>query len=168
MKKIDHSDSCKQRRSKQRPWALLNERVRQRLTDHVAACPRCQKRLALANRVELAMNLLKSQPHDLELLSRANTRAVGVLKHSLRHAPQSEKLRRSRPDHNWIEKKRPLIERMLNLAACLFVVIMIRMGVMSSMRDVQTRGKAVLHTYYARSLDSQLVNEIFPDDTAQA
>lgn len=168
MKKIDHDSPCKQVRNKQSFWTALKERASRRLTEHIATCPRCQRRLVFVNRVELAMSLLKSQPHNTDLLARANTQAVGVLKHSLRQTPQSEKLRCSKPDHNWIDKKRPVLERLLNIAACLFVVLMIRMGVTASMLDVQTKGRKVMHNYYARNLDTQLADELFPDDSAHA
>lgn len=168
MKKINHSNLCRKIRGPQGGWAILKERLRQRLGDHIATCPRCQKRLALANRVEVAVSLLKSQPHELNLLARANAKAIGVLKHSLRNAPQTRQLRQSKPDFNWIEKKRPAVERLFNVAACLFVVLMIRMGVFSSMTDVQAKGKTALHNYYARNLDNQMVNEIFPDDSMPA
>lgn len=158
---------CKQVRSRQGMWTFLKERVRDKLSEHIATCPRCQKRLAMVNRVELAFGLIKSQPHGLDLLACANTKAIGVLKHSLRDAPQSEKLRHSRPDQNWLEKKRPVIERILNIAACLFVVVMIRMGVTSSLTNVKHKGQTALHNYYARNLDSQLYNELFPEDTLQ-
>ena len=166
MQKINNP--CKQVRSRQGMWASFKERIRDRLSDHIATCPRCQKRLAMVNRVELAIGLLKSQPHGLDLLSRANTKAIGVLKHSLRDAPRSEKLRHSRPDQHWLEKKRPVIERVLNIAACLFVVVMIRMGVTSSLTDVKNKGETALHNYYARNLDNQLYNEIFPEDARNA
>lgn len=166
MKKINHSKSCKQVRNKQTVWTSLKERAFQHLSDHIAVCPRCQKRLASLNRVELAMSLLKIQQHNLNLTARANSQAISVLKHSLRDAPQSEKLRHVRPGPHWIDKKRPVLERALNIAACVFVVLMIRMGVTSSLRNIQSKGKTAIHNYYARNLDSQLMNEIFPDDSA--
>jgi len=149
-------------------WAFIKEGVQNRLSDHIATCPRCQKRLAMVNRVELAIGLLKSQPHDLDLLAKANTKAIGVLKHSLRESSYSEKLRHSKQDQHWLEKKHSAIERILNVAACLFVIIMIRMGVTSSLTDVKSKGQAALHNYYARNLDSQLCSEIFPEDARNA
>ena len=166
MKTIDHKQ-CRQATGQKSFWFSLKERIHGHLSDHIATCPRCQKRLALANRVELALNLLKAQPQALDLLSRANACAVSVLKHSLRNAPQSKRLCQLRPDQNWIEQKSPLLERLMNIAACLFVVLMVRMGVTDSLTDVQTKGKTALHSYYARNLDAQTVDEIFPDDTSR-
>ncbi len=168
MRKADQYNPCKAVRSRRRLWRSLKERVHAHLSDHIATCPRCQKRLALANRVQLAFDLLKSQPQSPNLLAAANMKATGVLKHSLRNAPKSEKLRQSVQDQHWIEKKRPLLERMLNVAACLFVMAMIRMGVTSSLTDIRRQGETAVHNYYARNLDSQLLSEIFPEKTTQA
>ncbi len=167
MRKIKYNP-CKQNRSRLGIWTRLKASAIQHLADHAAACPRCQKRLALTNRVELAIGLLKSQRHDYDLLAKANTNAVNVLKHSLRQMPQSENLRHSSPKQNWIERKRPVFEKCLGVAACLVIVAMIRMGINSSLADVNDKGQKVVHNYYARNLDDQLFNEIFPDETLQA
>ncbi len=166
--KTMNTNPCRQAASHGTVRLSLKERIRRRMADHVATCPACQRRLALANRVELALTLLKAQPHALDLLSRANSRAVGVLNHSLRNAPRSKTLRQSQPDQNWIEQKSPLLERLMNVAACLFVVLMVRMGVTSSLTDVRTKGETALHNYYARNLDAQTMEELFPDDTSHA
>jgi hypothetical protein len=161
MNKINHANPCNQVQGRRRLWAALKERVSRRLSDHIAACPHCQKRLALAGRVELAFELLKAQRHEIDLLARANAKAIGVLKHSLRSAPQTAKLRRSRPDCSWLDKKSVVIEKIFNIAACLFVIAMVRMGVASSFLDVQNKGKTALHHYYARNLDSQTADDLF-------
>ena len=56
------------------------------------------------------------------------------------------------------------IERVLNVAACLFIIIMIKTGVSNSLLDYKQQGEAVIHNYYTRNLDEQLFNEIFPED----
>ncbi|RKY03602.1 MAG: hypothetical protein DRP56_11010, partial [Planctomycetota bacterium] len=109
-------------------------RLLQQLDDHVAECPKCQRRFAMTNRVELALMLTKSQPYEMGLLARANNKALDVLTHSLRFAPKSTLLRQAKSDVNRVEKARPVIERVLNVAACLFVVIMIKTGVSNSLQ----------------------------------
>ena len=143
----------------------IKMRLLQRLDDHVAECPKCQRRLAVLNRVEVALMLTKSQPYEMGLLARANNKALDVLAHSLRFAPKSTLLRQARSDTNRIEKARPLIERVLNVAACLFIIVMIKTGVSRSLLDYKQQGEAVIHNYYARNLDSQMFDEIFPEDT---
>ncbi len=142
----------------------LKVRLLRRLDDHVAGCPKCQRRLATVNRVEVALMLMKSQPYEMGLLARANNKALDVLTHSLRFGPKSTLLRQARSDTNCIEKARPFIEKVLNVAACLFIVVMIKSGVSHSLLDYKQRGEAVIHNYYARNLDDQLFSEIFPED----
>jgi len=139
-------------------------RMLRRLDNHVAGCPKCQQRLATVNRVEVALMLVKSEPYEMGLLARANNKALNVLTRSLRFAPKSTLLRQAKSDTNRIEKARPFIEKVLNVAACLFVVIMIKTGVSHSLLDYKEQGEAVIHNYYARNLDSQMFDEIFPED----
>ncbi len=64
--------------------------------NHIATCPRCRRRFAGFGKVMLAFSVIKAQPHNLDLLMRANTQAIGVLKHGLRNAPRAAKLRKMR------------------------------------------------------------------------
>jgi len=59
---------------------------------HIAGCPRCQRRLASTGKVHLALSIIKSRPHKLDLLMRANLGALKMLKHSLRDCPKAQKL----------------------------------------------------------------------------
>ena len=58
---------------------MVKERLAERCSAHIAACPRCQKRLAATGRVELALCFMRMQPHTMELLSQANTAALKYL-----------------------------------------------------------------------------------------
>lgn len=167
MKTDDHTNYCRRmRKGRTSFWDALRLRILERLNDHVSNCPRCQQRLAIINRVEVAMMLLKMQPQDVGLLARANNKALGTLKHSLRDAPQSAALRTTQADQNRFEKIRPGLERVMNTAACLFVVLMIKTGISSSLIDYREQGETVIHNYYARNLDSQIFDEIFPKDSS--
>jgi len=143
----------------------IKERLQRKLLGHIADCPCCQKRLALINRVELAICLLKMQPQQGDLLAKANTSALEVLKHSLRYSPKSDTLRRARYGQGWTHCYKPVLEHVLNAAACLFVLVMIRCGIFSSLSTYKDQGEAVLHKYYAQNLDQQLMDQIFPDDS---
>ena len=135
------------------------------LTDHITRCPRCQRKLAAVNRVEIAMMLMKTQPQDLGLLARANSKALDMLKHSLRYAPQSAGLRTMRADQNRLEKIRPGLERVMNTAACIFIVFMIKTGISQSLLDYKEQGETAIKNYYTRNLDSQLFDELFTEDS---
>lgn len=166
MKTGDHTNYCRKiRKNRSGFWSALRSRVLERLSDHVSHCSRCQRRLAIISRVEIAMMLMKTQPQDVGLLARANNKALDTLKHSLRKAPQSAALRTTQSDLSRFEKIRPGLERVMNIAACIFVILMIKMGVSSSLMDYKQQGEAAIHSYYARNLDSQTFNEIFPTDS---
>jgi hypothetical protein len=144
-------------------WNSLRGRLAERFQDHVAHCPRCQRRLALNNRVEIGLCLLRSEPHSTDLLARVNQSALNVLKLSLRNAPAAGPLRQARPEPLWFDAHRPLIERILNVAACLFIAILIRVGIFSDFNHVKQDGTKVLQKYYANNLDPGLCREIFGD-----
>ena len=167
MKLFNDKNKCRSARN-ERCGAIRSVKMRllERLSDHVAECPRCQRRLAVVNRVELGLTLMNTQPLEIGLLSRANNQALGVLKHSLRYAPKSAFLRNAKSDTHRLEKIRPGLERVLNAAACVFVVLMIKTGVSNSLLDYKEQGEAVIHNYYARNLDSQMFDEIFPIDSS--
>ena len=169
MKTKDQHNPCKAVRSRKGLWGHFKDRVQAQLSDHVATCPRCRKRLAMANRVQMAFDLIKSQPHSLNLLAAANQQATNVLKHSLRNAPKSQKLRQANPEPHWTQKKQPWLEQVVNVAACAAVLLIVRMGLTASLLDVRQTGKTVVHNYYARNLsDTGLMSELFPEDMPQA
>ena len=167
MKLFNDKNKCRSARN-ERCGAIRSVKMRllERLSDHVAECPWCQRRLAMVNRVELGLTLMNTQPLEIGLLSRANNQALGVLKHSLRYAPKSAFLRNAKSDTHRLEKIRPGLERALNAAACVFVILMIKTGVSNSLLDYKEQGEAVIHNYYARNLDSQMFDEIFPIDSS--
>jgi len=146
----------------------FRQHVQHRLIEHMANCPRCRKRLGLASRLEIALAMIKSQPHHIDLLQRANTQTLAVFAHALRYAPKSQTLRISRPEPILAVKNRSLIDRLLNIAACLFVVLMMRSGIFHSLTSYKEQSEAVIHNYYARNLDSNMFNEIFPNNDTLA
>lgn len=131
------------------------------LQNHITNCPRCQQRLNRIGRVNIALALLKSQPHTLDLLKRANTQAINVLKHSLRYAPKAEKLKDIRPEPGWFIRYSSIIQPVVNAAACILVLVLLKMGVFSSMDNIQRHGNSAVKHYYARHLDQNTVSDIF-------
>ncbi|MHC4385692.1 MAG: hypothetical protein ACYTEU_05095 [Planctomycetota bacterium] len=163
----DKKDQC--RRMRGGPVSLfgaIRMRVMKRLSNHIAECPRCQRRLTALNRVEIGFMLVRTQALDIGLLAKANTQAVNVLKNSLRNSPKSAVLRSAKADLSRLEKMRPGFERVLGAAACVFIVLMIKTGVSHSLLDYQEQGEAVIKNYYARNLDDQLFDEIFSEDSS--
>ncbi len=133
------------------------------IQNHVAQCPRCQRRLIGFNRVEIGFNFLKSQPHRLDLLRRANNQAINILKHGLRETPRAKALKQTQPEPKWYQRCARYTHSVGNAAACLAVLLIMRMGIFSSMDKFQTEGQKALKQYYKHQLpeDLSIVDELF-------
>ena len=131
------------------------------MAKHVATCPRCQKRLGNMTRVEMAFTILRSQVHNIDLFAKANTQAVNTLKHSLRNAPAAEKLRRKEARPNWLVRNYRSVSSITSAAACLAILVLLKVGIFSSMDSMQKKGTESLKQYYAKQLDENTVNDIF-------
>jgi len=129
--------------------------------NHIANCPRCNRRLVNVGKVNLALSAMKSQPQKLDLLMRANTQAIGVLKHSLREAPKAEKLRAMLPEPKLSEKCGKYARSTANVAACITILLLMKIGVFSSMDTFQTQGRKAVEQYYASHVGEDLADEIF-------
>ena len=120
---------------------------------HLADCPRCRRQIAGNSRLRLALVLIKTQPHSSDLLMHANRRAIRVLRRNLQESPQAQKLRH-------IHARPPLRERLGkytqsigHAAACLLVLVLLRMGIFSSLTKIQDQGQQFVKQYYAPHLD---------------
>jgi len=135
------------------------------LQNHISNCPRCQRRLVSYGKVNLALSVIKSQPHKLDLLMCANAQAIGVLKHSLRKAPKTRKLKTMLPEPKLLERCGKYAHSAANVAACIAILLLTKIGVFSSMDMFQTQGQKVIKQYYASRVGDDLADEIFPKDT---
>ena len=135
------------------------------LHNHIMYCPRCQQRLVSYGKVNLALSFMKSQPHGLDLLMRANTQAIHVLKHSLRREPKAQKLERKLPEPKLLERCSHYGHSAANLAACIVILLLMKIGVFSSMNNLQTQGQKVIKQYYVKQVGEDLADEIFAKDT---
>ena len=135
------------------------------LHNHIMYCPRCQRRLVSCGKVNLALSFIKSQPHGLDLLMRANTQAIAVLKHSLRREKKAQKLERKLPEPKRLERCSHYGHSAANLAACIVILLLMKIGVFSSMNNLQTQGQKVIKQYYVKQVGEDLADEIFAKDT---
>jgi hypothetical protein len=135
------------------------------LNDHIINCPRCQRRLISCGKVNLAISFIKSQPHNHDLLRRANEQAIGVLKHSLRHESKAQKLKSELPEPKLSEKYSMYGSSLANLAACALILLLMKIGVFSSMNNFHNQGQKVIRQYYSKQVGEDLADEIFPKDS---
>ena len=136
------------------------------LQSHISSCPRCQRRLVSLGRVNLALSLMKARPHSLSLLMRANEQAIGVLKHGLRTEPRAAKLKTSLPEPKLVERFSGYGQSLGHVAACVTILLLMKMGVFSSVDVFQTEGQDVMKRYYARQVGTDLAEDVFPAPAA--
>lgn len=135
------------------------------LNEHIKHCPRCQQRLIYYSKVNLALSFMKSQPHEIDLLMRANTQTIAVLKHSLRREPKAHELEKKLPEPKMLERFSKYGHSIANLAACIVILLLMKTGVFSSMGQFHNQGEKVMKQYYARQAGEDLAEEVFPDNT---
>jgi hypothetical protein len=135
------------------------------LNEHIMRCPKCQQRLISCGKVNLALSFMKSQPHGLDLLMRANTQAIAVLKHSLRREPKAQELEKKLPEPKILEKCSKYGHSVANLAACIVILLLMKIGIFSSMDQFHNQGQQVMKQYYARQVGEDLADDVFPKDT---
>jgi len=104
---------------------------------------------------------MKSQPHNLDLLMRANAQAIGVLKHSLREAPKAKTLKNIQPEPKLLERCSMYKSSAANVAACIAILFLMKIGVFSFMDKFQTEGQKVVKQYYVNQVGEDLANDIF-------
>ena len=131
------------------------------LAEHIANCPKCQGRIASIGKVDLAMSLVKTQTHKMDLLMRANAQALKMLKHSLRDCPKADKLRATYSRPNWIIRNHRYISSITSTAACFAILLLLKCGIFTSMETSQRQGKETVKQYYAKHLDQDTMNDIF-------
>lgn len=129
--------------------------------NHISNCLKCQRRFVSAGKVNLALSLLKSQPHTIDLLMRANAQAIGVLKHSLREAPKAQELQKKVPEPKLLEKCSKYRHSVANVAACISILLLVKIGVFSSMDKFQSRSQEIFRQYYAEHIGQDMADEIF-------
>jgi len=136
------------------------------LRNHIASCPRCRRRLVSRGKVDLALSFIKAQPHSLDLLMRANKQAISVLKHSLRHEPQAEKLRVELPEPKFINRYGRYGHSAANLAACVAIMFLMKTGLFNSIDQFESKSQKVIKQYYTRQVGQDLADDVFTDDGA--
>jgi hypothetical protein len=129
--------------------------------NHIANCPKCQRRFSSIGKVNLALSLIKSQPHKLDLLMRANTQAIGVLKHSLREAPKAQKLKTMQPELKMREICSVYKRSVANIAACIAILFLMKTGIFYSVDTFQDQGKKAIKQYYINQVGEDLASDIF-------
>jgi hypothetical protein len=112
-------------------------------------------------RVDLALSTIKAQPHRLDLLMRANSAAVRMLNHQLREAARGRRLEEAKPEPCLLERCGRYRTALTNVAACIAILFLTKVGIFSSFDEARSGGQAVMKQYYATQAGEDLAGEVF-------
>lgn len=129
---------------------------------HVAICPRCQKRFAAQGKVNLALQLARSQPHRSDLLTQANRKALKILQRRVRQSPEAAHLPTTYPESRWWDRLRVYRSALTQMAACITLMTLGKIGLLGTMQNAQDRTQNAAHNYVTQRVGSNLADEIFP------
>jgi hypothetical protein len=109
----------------------------------------------------LALSVIKSQPHQLDLLTRANTAAIRMLSRPLRQTEAADKLKTPQSEPSFAERYAGHQGAITNVAACIAILLLTKAGVFTSLDKARTRGEAAMKQYYADRAGEDLAGELF-------
>ena len=128
---------------------------------HVASCSRCQRRFSSHGRVQLAISLTKSEMHSLDLLSKATSATLGVLNPSLLTPPTAKRHQLRLPRPRLLERLSLLSQPILQTAACAAILLLSKVGLYSSVENVQKQGQRAVRQYYDDRLGGDMAKDVF-------
>jgi len=123
---------------------------------------RCLQRPVSRSKVNLAFSFMKTQPHRLDLLMRANAQAIAVLKHCLRQTPKAQQLRSILPEPKLLERCGKYGYSAVTFTVCIVMLLFMKVSVFSSMHKFRTETQKVIRQYYIRQAGQDLADGIFP------
>ena len=103
-------------------------------------------------KTDLALCLLKAQPHRLDLLMRANKRALAMVTRTARDSTQAEAICHMLPKPTAMDWMRKYAQAAANAAACLLVLVLVRVGFTSSVSRFQRNSEQAVRQLYQQHL----------------
>jgi hypothetical protein len=91
-----------------------------------------------------------------------------VLKHSLREEPEAENLKTKLPKPDPSDKLLGYVRSFANTAACITILLLMKTGVLSSMKQFQSTGQKGIRQYYTKHVGEDMAEEIFTRQAGQA
>jgi len=111
--------------------------------------------------VDLALSVIRSQPHRFDLLTRANNAAIHMLSNRLRQTAEADRLKEAQPQPSLVDRLTEPQNALINMAACLAVLALTKTGIFTSLDKADARGRAAVKQYYANQAGPDIADEIF-------
>lgn len=133
-------------------WAVGGGPLPRSLADHIRTCPACAQQVRQANRVHASFALLRTQPAPPNLLPRANSRALRMLRRAARASAAAHRLLRMRPGLTRWQRFEVHLARWSVGVAAAFILLLMRFGMMSGIAKTEATGQALVENWH-RHLD---------------
>ncbi len=132
------------------------------IQNHIAQCPRCQRRFAAQGKVSLGLQLARSQTHGPALLAQANKQVLKMLQRGVRQTPEAVQLRSAYPHPRTWERLGAYRSALRQMAACIALMALGKIGLLGSMQQAQDRTEDAMRTYYTEHLGPSMAEDVFP------
>ena len=160
MTQLNKNNPCKHFRSWLSRFSLEKEALRnQWLYRHINQCDRCRARLQGYSRLQLAMFQIKTQPHGASLFSNANLRVIRRLNQQMRESQAAYDLTHAYPKVSKLSFCSHYIQSIGHCAACLGVVVMVKLGFFGSLNAISDSSEKGLKKYYAKHLPEDVYSD---------
>jgi len=112
-------------------------------------------------RADLALSVIKSQPHQPDLLARANASAIRMLSRQLRGSEEADRLQETPSEPSLAERSAAHHGAIANVAACIAILLLTRAGIFASLDKARSRGEAAMKHYYTTRAGEDVAGEVF-------
>lgn len=131
------------------------------IIDHVSSCPKCRGKMLGMGKVELALELAKTQKHHCDLLRRANRRALAALNHLPASPEKLEELRNAEPKVPLTQKLGQFNAAFVKVAACTVIAVLLRTSILRDSRNLNDFAHKAVKDAYSKQLGQELADDLF-------
>ena len=151
--KID--PDCRSRRAVLMRWIDSGGPLPARLAEHTTTCGACRGRVSRIARVHAGLTMLLTQTAPVDILARANEKAMRMLARQLRESRRALRLRRAKPPVGLWPKIEGPLARATGAAAAAMIILSLRAGVEGSVRQTYDLLQPLSELHYQRHIDDQ-------------
>lgn len=134
-------------------WSATGGALPRRLSEHIRLCPGCADQVRRVSTVHTGLMLLQNQPVPHGLRTRANGRALRMLRRVARASEAAGRLLRLRPNLSPWQRAKLHIARGFCGAVAAALVLAARFGVMSGIDRTRDLGEQLAAAHWSRHID---------------
>ncbi len=134
-------------------WSARGGPMPQRLAAHIDRCPNCAQHVRRTNRVFASLKLLQTQPAPVRLSTRANNRALRMLRRAARASAAATRLLRMRPNLTPWQRAQIHVARASLAAAAALLLVAARAGLFTGLERTRDLTRQLASLHWDRHID---------------